>query len=1079
MKIINWLLIIVIAITTLFCYIPPQIKVAATSDDYLNFESISTKQGLSHNSISAIIQDHYGYMWIGTSLGLNKYDGVNFYIYKHDSTITDSISSSNITAIYETEENELWIGTTWGLNKYNRKTDTFVSYLNDKDNSNTLSSNSITEIYKDDGGTLWIGTNAGLYIYNQGTDNFTLYKNEFNDKNYIIDNYVTSIYQDCKANLWVGTIDGLYIFNINTNEFTKYLNNPDDDNSLSDNHVTEIYEDSRGIVWIGTATGINIYNSEDKKFTSYLNDSHNTQDTGSEYITSICEDNNGYLWIGTRLGLKRLNVENMDFCTYVPDSENPNSLNTDRITAVCKDFEGSMWIGSYYGINKITFSKQVIKYYYSSILNNNAVSNIRSLNGIDLWLKTRLGPIKFDSETYSIIESHPNIFINQNYSNSRMNSFCISTDGCLWAGTEGYGLEKFNPTTGELTTYKYSIGDLNCISSNTIISLYANLAGTVWVGTSEGLCKYDVETNSFIQYKYLAEFPDDIKTGEIWLLYESNDYLWVGTKKCLYGFNYYSDEVNFIIDNENFGGINPNNIVCSLFEDSHGVLWIVTNNGLFCYDIKNREFILHGLEDLLVKYLIRDVIEDNNGNIWISTGGDGLWRLSGNEKTYTKFGIDDGLQSDVFLFRSSYKTENGELFFGTIIGLISFLPQDMANDTNIPIVLINKFNLLEGTISFDEPIENIKEVILSHSENSFEINFVALSYDYPEFNKYAYMLEGFDKSWNYCSASTSFTKYTNIPSGKYTFKVIASNSDDTWNYEGVSLEIIITPPFWKEWWFILTIIVAALLAVMGAIKLRTYTLSRYAETLESQVEERTSELAQKNKHIEEQMNNKMRYTRALVHELKTPLTPLLASSDFLCSELEDKIPLRFAKNIKNGALNLSKRIDELLDMAKSETGMLDIKPELMDIKILIESVIEYIEPEISKKTLTINSIISPDISDIYADEERLKQVLLNLLDNAIKYTPAGGTISIMANRKNSGICIQIKDTGMGMDENEIEHLFKPYHRIETGLIRTGGLGLGLFISKTIIDLHGGNISVSSKKGVGTTFVVWLPVELAT
>jgi signal transduction histidine kinase/ligand-binding sensor domain-containing protein len=1070
-------ILVAVTLITSLIMIPTRIDVEASSDDYLKFESINSVQGLSHNNVNAIFQDHYGYMWFGTSLGLNKYDGVNFYIYKHDPTIADSISNSSITAIYETEEDELWIGTTWGLNKYNRKTDTFISYLNDTDNPDSISGNSITVIYEDGNGKLWIGTTTGLNSYNQITDTFNVYKNSSDDENSISNDYITAIYEDSSGNLWVGTIDGLNILNTKTNDFAQYSNNPDDENSLSNNHITAIYEDSRSTIWIGTATGINKYNSQNKTFTSYLNDTSNTQDTSNEYITSICEDDTGYLWIGTRLGLNRLDVESMDFHTYVPDSDNPNSLNTDRITALYKDAEGNIWIGSYYGINKINFSKQVIKYYYTGVLNNNAVSNIRSIDGIDLWLKTRLGPIRFNSEEYVIEEMWPDIFTNQNYSNSRMNSFCVSSDGFLWAGTDGYGLEKFDTETGELTTYEYIPNETNCISGNTIISLYATMDGIVWIGTSEGLCKFDTTTDSFTQYKNETEFPESIQTGNIWIIYETDDkYLWVGTNEGFYKIDLINGGVICVIDNDNFGGLPTNNIVCSLYKDSRGILWITTENGLYCYDILNNKFIQHGLEYLLINDMIRDVIEDDNGDIWISTGGDGLWRLSVSNGTYTKFGVDDGLQSDFFLFRSSYKTESGELFFGTIIGLISFFPQDMDEDTNIPQIVINDFSLLEGTISFDEPIEDVKEVKLQYADNSFEIDFVALNYESPENNQYAYKLEGFEENWNYCSAANSYTRYTNIPPGEYTFIVKASNSDGVWNEEGNSLKIIISTPFWKQWWFILSLIAAALLAVVAAIKLRTYTLSKYAQKLETQVEAKTCELEKKTQHIEEQINNKIRYTRALVHELKTPLTPLLASSDFLCSELEDKIPLRFARNINEGALNLSKRIDELLDLAKSETGMIDIKPEPIDLKYLIKTIIDYIKPEITKKNLTFNSLVPQNIPAINADEERLRQVVLNLLDNAIKYSPSGGNVTLKVYEKDNGIVIQIKDTGIGIDEKEMEYLFEPYHRLESGLIRTGGMGLGLFISKTIVELHGGHISVKSQKGTGSTFCVWLPIN---
>jgi PAS domain S-box-containing protein len=259
-------------------------------------------------------------------------------------------------------------------------------------------------------------------------------------------------------------------------------------------------------------------------------------------------------------------------------------------------------------------------------------------------------------------------------------------------------------------------------------------------------------------------------------------------------------------------------------------------------------------------------------------------------------------------------------------------------------------------------------------------------------------------------------------------------------------------------------------------KILEKSIHDYQNHLEKLVSERTHELQEKTSKLEKYMQNKIKYTRALIHELKTPLTPLLASSEFLCSELEDVIPLRFAKNVNEGAINLSKRIDELLDLAKSETGMMEIKTEPENICNIVRSTIEYIKPELKKKDLSLNSVIQKNLPIIDIDEERIRQVLLNLINNAIKYTPCGGHITIRVNKCNNGIAIHIKDSGVGIDEKDLGYLFEPYHKIESGMAKSDGMGLGLFISKTIVDLHCGKISVKSQKGIGSTFSVWLPLK---
>jgi signal transduction histidine kinase/ligand-binding sensor domain-containing protein len=1024
----------------------PNTAVEANSNDYLKFESITTADGLSHNTVSAIYQDHYGYMWFGTTAGLNKYDGINYYIFKNDTEKSDSISNSNISFIYESRDYQMWIGTSWGLNKFDRETETFIRYLNDPDNSNTISNNHITSIYKDSDGILWIGTEEGLNTFNQEMETFT-----------------------------------------------RYLNDPDNSNTISNNHITSIYKDSSGILWIGTIVGINRLDFETKTFTRYSNSSNDIQKSNNDYITSICEDNYGYLWIGTRLGLNKLNVKEMTFYTYIPDSDNPNSLNTDRITKLYKDTDGNLWIGTLYGINKINFNKQAFKYYYTGMLNNNAVSNIRSIDAKTLWLKTRLGVIQFDSEDYLIKGNWASIFIDQNYSNSKMNSFCISTDGCLWAGTEGSGLEKFNPLTEELTIYTYSPVDKNSISSNTIISLYANEDGIVYIGTDNGLCSFNINTGLFTRYNDNSIYSKSINNSEIWIIYETaNNDLWVGNNTGFYKLDHQTEEVICIINNSDFSNVTYNsddNIVSSLYEDSQGVLWIVTDHGLYCYDTRNGEFILHGLEDVLPNTLIRDVIEDNNGDIWISTGGTGLWKLSRSNGYYINYGIDDGLQTDLFLFRSSYKTEDGELFFGTIIGLISFYPEDLVDDTNIPIVLINDFELLDRNISFDEPIEDIKEIILPYSDNSFELDFVALNYDSPEDNQYAYKLEGFDEDWHYCNADNSSTRYTNLNSGEYTFIVIASNSDGIWNQDGTSLNIIITSPYWQKWWFILLCIAVASFIVIIGVKLRTYNIEKYTQNIERQVAERTHQLSKKSQHLEieikqhritekklkEVIDRRIKYNRALVHELKTPLTPLVAASDFLVANLSEEPFNSFARSINTGATNLSNKIDALMDLARGEVGMLKLEYSYVDSNKLITEVYEYMKPEASKNNQSLLLNIPSSLPMIRCDRDRIKQTLFNLIHNAFKFSPNGGEISIIAKKDDAGIIITVQDNGCGISDEEQKDLFKPYNRLNSDKAKLSGLGIGLSLVKRNVELHGGRVWVNSRKGKGSTFSFYLPL----
>ena len=1074
MKIINELFVIVITIMAITYFAPPQIKVFAASDNYLNIQKVTVEQGLSNNHINSILEDHYGYIWFGTLSGLNKYDGMKFDIYYNDSSVVNSISNSDIQVIYESSSYNLWIGTAKGLNIFNRETNTFKAYLHDDNNPQSISNNRINTIYEDSSGILWIGTKEGLNKYNQATDNFQVYLNNTEDKDSISSNNITSIIEDSTGTLWIGTTAGLNVFNKETNSFTIYLNDDNDPYSISNNRINTIYEDSSGILWVGTAEGLNIFHKEENRFSVYLNDSDNPQSISSDFITSFCEDNDNNLWIGTRAGLNKVINKEGVFFTYKNEVDNQNSISNNRIVTLYKDIQGILWVGTINGINKIDLSNNAFNY-YTGILGNNNILNISSIDNKSIWLELWGGITKFDIESKSVINMWSNILYDQIFYSSMSNTSCITADGCFWVGTGYSGLLRFDPLTNLLENYKNEPGDDNSLLNDSISSIYASSNNTLWIGTNEGLCSFNIETEEFLRYQNNTFYADALKNSKITVIYEDCvNNIWFGTNLGVYVLNSNTNEIYCVMNSKEFYGDSSDRSIYTIYEDSGGAIWIGTGYGLYCYTQNDgiMSFNHSGFQD----EVILCIVEDNYGDLWIATRQHGLMKLSVKDNNYISYGVKDGLRDNFFSVGACYKTKDGELFFGCAGGLMSFYPKDIMEDHTAPTIVINGFNLIGGSIFFKKSVEDIKEIELSYFENSFEIDFVAFNYKAPEYNQYAYKLENFDKDWNYCSASESFTKYTNIPSGKYTFRVIASNSDGIWNNEGASLEIIITPPFWQKWWFILTLVAVALMLVIIAIKLRTYTLNKYAQTLEIQAEERTVELTQKNKHIEEQLNNKMRYTRALVHELKTPLTPLLASSDFLCSELEDKISLRFAKNINEGALNLSKRIDELLDLAKSETGMIDVNPQPVDLKYIVKNIIDHIKPEITKKNLNFNSLIPHSIPIINADEERLRQVILNLLDNAIKYTQIDGHIALKIFEKDAGVVIQIKDTGIGIDEKEMEYLFEPYSRLENGLIRTGGMGLGLFISKTIIELHGGRISVKSQRGIGSSFNVWLPID---
>ena len=1076
MKIIDKTLISIIVVIAFIYFLPTHIEVAAIPTNSIYFETITIDNGLSSNNVTSIIQDSYGYIWFGTSKGLNKYDGINFDIY-HDNPINNDISDSSINSLYITDDETLWIGTNWGLNKFDRVTNTFITYLNEQDNSNSISDNFITSICEDSDGYLWIGTKNGVNKLDSVTETFTLYLNNQNDSNSISDNYITSIYEDSDGYLWIGTINGLSKLDRESGEFISYRSNIEKTGNISNNYITCIYEDNRNQLWVGTINGLNKFNRESEYFTFYLNNVNNINSLSNNYVTSICEDLNGYLWIGTRLGVNKLDMDTGMFYVYRYNSDDPFSLSYDRIQALYRDNEGDLWIGTLNGINKINFKKQSFKYYIDELYNN-AVPDIAGINGKTIWLKTRYGLIKFNNESKSVEKVYDEVFINQNYSSAKINTFCISIDGCLWAGTESVGLEKFDPVTEKITSYRYDPENENSLPSDTILSLCASDNDFIlWIGTTQGLCSFNIKTEEFYRYYDNASFSNSVYDEEIWLIYQtSNGDLWISADSGFYRVNEENNYMNCIIDNSQLTGSHYTKMMSDIFEGSKGLLWFANENTLFCYDIEGNNFVKTGLESYFTNISIQSILEDSNNDIWLATTYNGLLKISRNYGDIHQYGEDDGISNTLFCYRSNYIAEDGELFFGCVAGLISFYPDEIIEDNNVPTVVINNFELLNKQISFDEPIEVIEEIKLSYNDNSFNIDFIAFNYDSPLDNRYVYMLDGFDENWHYCDASNSYTKYTNIPPGEYIFRVKASNSDDIWNEEGASLKIVISAPFWQQWWFIAGMIAIVMMSVYTVIKLRTYTLQKYSQKLEYNFEEKTHQLVQRSEQLENELNKRAEFTRALAHELKTPLTPLLSSSEFLMNTVENDITLGFINNIRQGVLNLDKRINELMDLAKGEVGLIKLHCEYIYSLNFIKDSITYFIPEAQKKGQSLILDVPESLPKIYADSERIRQVILNLLNNASKFTRKNGEIILKAREEKDNITIEVIDTGCGIAQAELEHIFEPYNKLKLKKESLSGLGLGLYLAKLFIELHGGQIWVISSKGQGSTFAFSLPIQ---
>jgi ligand-binding sensor domain-containing protein len=792
----------------------------------IEFETLSLEHGLSQSSVLSIVQDEMGFLWFATEDGLNKYDGYKFAVLRHDPYDTNSLSHTWILSLFRDRSGILWIGTfSEGLNKYNLEKEEFTHYLSDPDDHNTLSNNIVRNIYEDRSGALWIGTDYGLNRFDQKTERFIRYFNVPDDPSSLSHNSIRSIYEDRSGVLWIGTEGGgLNKFIREEGKFIRYQADHDNPNSLSHNSVRSIYEDELGTLWIGTnGGGLNKFDRKSGHFICYRHDPNDLNSISHNEIYVIYEDRSGVLWIGTNGGgLNIFDRENGKFEHYQHDPNNPHSLSYDEVYAIYEDRAGVIWIGTYSGgISKYDRKKKKFLLYRRDPNNPNSLnadlvwSIYEDGDGI-LWIGTHGGGInRFDrrKNQYTYYLHDPND--PNSLSNNIARIIYVDRSGIFWIGTHGGGLNRFDRESGKFKSYQNDPNDPNSLSHQEIRWICEDRSGALWIGTNGGgLNKFDRKTEKFIRYRADANDPNSLSNDFARVVFEdSKGVLWIGTQGG--GINIFDRE------NEKFTNLrsdpgDPHSLssdhILSLFEDRSGMIWIGTwGGGLSVFNRNSGMFTTYTVEDGLPSNAIYGILEDDHGNLWLSTNN-GLSKFDPHNKTFKNYNIRDGLQSNEFNGNSYYKSKSGEMFFGGIRGFNAFYPNDIRDNPNVPPIVITSFQKLNREVKLDVSISEINEIVLSYKDYVFSFEFAALDYSVPEKNRYAYKLEGLDTDWIYTDASKRFANYTTLPHGEYVFRVKGSNNDGIWNEEGTSIKLTITPPFWVTWWF-RTLVLLVLLGI--------------------------------------------------------------------------------------------------------------------------------------------------------------------------------------------------------------------------------------------------------------------------
>ncbi len=833
----------------------------------LLFSRLSVENGLSQAGINSIAQDRFGYIWIGTQEGLNRYDGNDIIVYEFDDKDPNSLSNNWIWDIFIDSKGNLWIGTDGGgLDRYDPKSENFIHYRHDPNNPDSLSNDRVRVICQDHRGYLWIGTDGGgLDRLDPNTGKFHHFSQLLGEGRGLPSDSILAIHEDRLGILWIGTNGGgLAAFDPETGKITLYRHDPGNPRSLGNDHVRVIFEDKDGMMLIGTYEGgLSIFHRNSNDFTVHRHIPGNPNSLGHNRIRDILQDSDGSYWIATDNGLSEWHRHEGKFITYRNDPTEVRSLSDNRVVSLFQDRGGVLWVGTFNGLNRWNYTSDAFRYIQQAStlirISNNIVTAIDGDRQGNIWVGTYGGGLnKIDlgqqkTTVYSEGKKSPN-----SLTDNRVMSVFVDERDIVWIGTRNGGLNRLDPVTGTIEAFQHNRNDPDSISANSITAIYGEANGILWIGTyGGGLNRFDTRTRTFTVYRHDPENPTSIGSDRVVDIYrDSQGTLWIGTEGG--GLNRYDDVSGTFVrylHQENKPDSLSDNVAWKIWEGKDGSLWVATHGGgLNQLSIEQRlsgriAFKQYRKSDGLVSDTILGVLEDNSGYLWLSSNR-GLMRFhpSGDNRIFNHL---NGLKSSEFNFNAQYKTPAGVMFFGSPDGLLVFHPNRIRTNLHRPEIAVTFYNrrgpLLRG-YSIDP---SLKPLRLGYKDDWINFRFSAFDFAAPSKNRYLYKLEGFDKEWTDPGSNRQAT-YTNLAPGNYQFLVKASNNDGIWNQEGASVAFEVLPPPWKTIWAYIGYLLLALslfLYFLHKQRQKFQLAAKQKQELERLVTERTNELAERNAQL--------------------------------------------------------------------------------------------------------------------------------------------------------------------------------------------------------------------------------------
>lgn len=1023
---------------------------AAPAD--FRFRRISVEDGLASNSVRAVMQDKYGFMWIGTDDGLNRYDGIS--IKRYDLGLQGT--SDYISCLYDVSD-EIWVGTENGVYVFHYETEHFEPFKALTARGDSICCN-VNHIAEDRDGNLWISTvGQGIFKYNRGKRLLEHY--EFN----LVRGLMASVLIDSENQVWAVTNWGnpaIFKLNKAENQFDPFPLTSG--TGQYDASSLVMLEDSEQNLWLGTwEDGLQKIDKYSGRATVYL---HPSREKGATHIHSLMEYAPHQLLVGSDDGLLLFNTLTCERRLFTEEETNPYSLSNRFVYPIVKDREGGVWVGTYYGgVNYLSphsgqFEGFAHSRFFNSV-NGTVVGRFCEDDGGRIWIASDDGGLSCFSPADKHFINHLPAEGGNSLSYHNVHALCMDGDD-LWIGTYTGGVNVLDTKTGKFRLYTTKGGDPNSLDENSSYAIFRDREKRLWIGSMSGVNLYNREEDNFIRVKNFESLTIDIDQdaeGNIWFSTQGKGLFKHDPERQTWKNYRHSDAL----------GALPNDQVNCLQIDANGDMWVGTMSGLCRYDAESDRFETVPLD--IPSRNILGIVEDQHV-LWLTTMK-GLVRYVPGESCQL-FTRANGLQSEQFLPNAVLKASDGKIYVGTVNGFNAFHPYQIKTNRVLPPVVITGLEIFNkeigiGDAKLPKALNRMEKLDLSYKDHVFSLLYASLSYCSPEKNQYAYKLEGFDKEWSYVGSQNKAT-YTNLPAGTYLFKVKATNNDGVWSDREASLRIVIHPPFYwntasKVFYFVLVCI---------ALTFFIRFLLRRSE------KKHTEEISRLNVSKEKEVHEaKIKFFTMIAHEIRTPVSLIIGPLEkIMKSSVPMPVALRNDLNIiDRNSQRLLFLVNQLLDFRKVEQEGMKMRFAPHDICQLMQAVGDRFRPFITQHGAHLEVECPEAGFTAVVDSEAITKLISNLLTNASKYTKDQVVLSCIVQPERHVFVLRVTDNGIGISEEERKKIFRPFYQ---AMDNKPGTGIGLSIVKSIVESHNGCIEVESEVGKGSSFIVTLPVEQA-